>query len=215
MIREVWGTSCQQRPLELVRLGTGPVGLLVLGVMHGDEPAGEYFCHRLLEEVQHAPELLGSETLVVCPVVNPDGLLLATRQNARGVDLNRNFPTQDWAEGVAGDRYYGGSQPASEPETRALMALLENEEPRRIVTIHSDLHNINYDGPALALAQSMAGHNGYRLAPDIGYPTPGSFGGYAGRERSIPTITLELPEGEGSVLWPLHRTAMLAALAYR
>ena len=215
MTLEVWGTSWQRRPLELYRLGTGPVGLLLLAVMHGDEPAGEYFCHQLLAEVAEQPGLLGSQTLLVCPVVNPDGLALGTRQNARGVDLNRNFPTRDWALGPAGERYYGGPEPASEPETQALMRLVHTEKPGRIVTIHADLHNLNYDGPAQALAEAMAGENGYTLAPDIGYPTPGSFGGYAGRERSIPTITLELPEGDGVALWPANRTALLRALTYR
>jgi protein MpaA len=52
------------------------------------------------------------------------------------------------------------------------------------------------------LAELLAKYNGYPVTGDIGYPTPGSFGTWAGVEAGIPVITLELPRGErGEESW--------------
>jgi protein MpaA len=59
----------------------------------------------------------------------------------------------------------------------------------------------------------MARHNGYPASPNIGYPTPGSLGSYAGVDRQIPTITLELPRNvSGAQAWADNRAALLAAI---
>ena len=71
---------------------------------------------------------------------------------------------------------------------------------------------VNYDGPGLRLAEKMAVYNGYPVRGDIGYPTPGSFGNYAGVEKRIPTITLELPRGSFESMWEANRDALLAAI---
>lgn len=170
--------------------------------MHGDEESGVEVAERLFP-------LLSSVLMVAR--VNPDGLHRGQRQNANGVDLNRNFPTRDWMTSEPG-RYHGGSAPASEPETGALLELLKTNPPQRVLTLHADLHNVNYDGPAQEWAQGIAKRCGYELAPDIGYPTPGSFGTYLGKERGIPTVTFELPPGTGEEHWPVVADALLWAL---
>ena len=55
---------------------------------------------------------------------------------------------------------------------------------------------MNYDGPARELADRISDIMDYPVEESIGYPTPGSFGTYAGVERNIPTITLEMDEDE-------------------
>ena len=85
---------------------------------------------------------------------------------------------------------FGGASPASEPETRAVMRAIERFAPVRIVTIHSinrDRFCNNFDGPGRRLAEAMARLNRYPVRASIGYPTPGSFGGWAGIERKIAT----------------------------
>ena len=214
MVWRTFGHSAQGRPLDVAHLGTGPNRTLLFGVFHGDEPAGELVLQRLLEYLHKTPEALEGQSVTICPVVNPDGLKASTRVNARKVDINRNFPAKNWSGEDVGTRYWGGPEPASEPETQAVISLLESFRPHKIVTLHAPLHNVNYDGPAGELAKRMSAHNGYPVEPDIGYPTPGSFGNYIGRERKVPTITLEFPEGSGGAMWLENKSALLEAIRY-
>lgn len=208
------GHSVQGAPIDAIRLGNGPNRTLVFGVFHGDEPAGEVACRRLVEYLMKTPSQLSGCSVLVCPVLNPDGLAAGTRVNARGVDVNRNFPAKNWTSDGKGTRTWGGPAAGSEPETQAVLGLLESFQPSKIVSIHAPLHNVNYDGPAADLAKRMSLKNGYVVEPDIGYPTPGSFGSFAGRERGIPVITLEFPEGDGQAMWLENKQALLEAISY-
>jgi protein MpaA len=193
---------------------------LFLGAFHGDEGISaellQCFQQFLSEASWDALALNG--WFAVVPVVNPDGLARNTRQNAAGVDLNRNFPTGNWEPNEPGDPYYAGPSSASEPETVLIQRLLDEYPPNKIVTIHSPYRVVNFDGPepqTRQLADAMAAHNGYEVVASIGYPTPGSFGTYCGIERGIPTITLELPEDEPlEIVWRDNREALLAALRF-
>jgi protein MpaA len=78
--------------------------------------------------------------LWLIPVVNPDGLARHTRKNARGVDLNRNYPYR-WAD--LDGRYESGRRAGSEPETQALMTFFREIDPRRVVSIHQPLHGVD------------------------------------------------------------------------
>lgn len=164
---------------------------LVIGVFHGDEPQGKY----LIEEYLKTNKI---DTLFI-PCLNPDGMQLNKRTNANGVDLNRNFPTENWGEdtSTAGnnpDDYYAGPIPASEIETKFVKDIIEKYKPSIILTLHAPYKIVNYDGPAKRIAQKISDIIGYPVEESIGYPTPGSFGTYCGIERNIPTITLELDE---------------------
>ncbi|MDQ3629254.1 MAG: hypothetical protein M3419_10675 [Actinomycetota bacterium] len=66
----------------------------------------------------------------VIPTMNPDGYAADNRNNARGVDLNRNWPT-NWEQTST-----SGSAPASEPETRAMRAFLKRVQPTFITSLH-------------------------------------------------------------------------------
>ena len=154
--------------------------------------------------------------VAILPVANPDGLAARTRTNARGVDLNRNFPASNFDGGYAAARPRNNPGPsaASEPETQALIRLIDRLNPRRICSIHSigqGRQQNNYDGPARPLAELMSRFNHYPASPNIGYPTPGSFGTWAGIDRGIPVITLELPSRTpGPQAWAENRGALLA-----
>ena len=162
--------------------------LLIIGVFHGDEYQGEYFINSYLEKLPKE----GKNALYFIPKLNPSGV----RKNLNGVDLNRNFPTKNWELGDKESNYYGGSNPNSEPETKFLVNLIEENNFDAIITIHSPYKTVNYDGPAEKLANEASKILGYPVSSDIGYATPGSFGTYCGKERCIPTLTIEINEEE-------------------
>ena len=148
-------------------------------------------------------------------MINPDGLKKGTRGNANGVDLNRNFPSSDWSPESPQKKNYPGTHPASEPETRAVMAAIERFSPVAIISIHTWIPQVNFDGPGKQIAECMAEKNGYPITEDIGYPTPGSLGSFVGRDRNIPVITLELPEHVPALAsWSENAAALWAAINY-
>ncbi len=182
------GRSEEDRPIRLALIGdlTAPAEtVLLLGGVHGSAPAGPPLCEAIAAEIAALPAgALAGRRIAIIPDLNPDGLARGTRRNARRIDLNRDFPTRDGARGAPRAR-----------ETRALLAAIERLAPARIVSIHQPLRCVNWDGPAEPLARAAAARCGYPARASIGYPTPGSLGTWAGRERAIPTITHELPPG--------------------
>jgi len=128
--RSVIGHSVQGRPIVAIRKGpqSAAVKVLVVGAIHGNETAGMQITDRLL--AQGVP---GHTQLLIVPTANPDGIVLRTRGNARGVDLNRNFPF-DWRPLIGGE--YSGSGPLSEPESRAAHRLILRERPDVTIWFH-------------------------------------------------------------------------------
>jgi ABC-type dipeptide/oligopeptide/nickel transport system ATPase component len=116
-----------------------------------------------------------------------------TRVNKNGVDLNRNFPTKNWKL-TEHNEYFGGEMPASEEETRFIINVVEKYNPKIILTIHAPYKVVNYDGPRTEVVEKISQIMNYPIEESIGYPTPGSFGTWAGIEKKILTITLELDE---------------------
>jgi protein MpaA len=142
------------------------------------------------------------------PALNLDGLAGGSKNNANDVDLNRNFDAANWsAEHAAG--YFPGAAPASEPETRALIDLIEQSGATRLIALHSPFRTVNWDGAGQALAEEMAARNGYGATADIGYPTPGSFGSRYGVELGLEVVTLEIPMIEPAEAWAENRDALL------
>lgn len=199
-----------------VRQGPAANTALVFGGFHGDEPKSVSLTRLLIRHLATAADDHREVRWVVVPVANPDGYEKRNRRNARRVDLNRNFPTKNWLRTRMHSRMFGGIAPGSEPETQAVIDVVRRYRPARIITIHSidgGRHCNNYDGPAGELARAMARFNGYPVCGSIGYPTPGSFGTWAGVERNIPTITLELPSLHSTKrCWEENRAALLLAV---
>lgn len=163
--------------------------VLILGGVHGDEPEGVVCARGLLEQLRENFPYKLRMTLI--PEFNPEGVLLKTRGNSNKVDLNRNLSTKDWTRESATPRYYPGPSALSEKENQALVSFIDNKKPDVIISLHSwkPMLNINGDLPE---AKVIADMTGYVIDPDIGYPTPGSLGTYAGHERHIPTLTYEI-----------------------
>jgi N-acetylmuramoyl-L-alanine amidase len=130
---ETIGHSAQDRPIRALRVGSSRarVKMLVVGKVHGNEPAGIAVVERLRRV--RPPRGIA---LWLVDDANPDGSAAGTRHNANGVDLNRNFPYR-WQQqdGV----YESGSGPASEPETQVMQRFIERERPRVTLWYHQAL----------------------------------------------------------------------------
>jgi protein MpaA len=169
--------------------------VLVIGGIHGDELSSASLVLHWIGQAQDAPAALEWRFV---PLLNPDGALQRrpTRVNARGVDLNRNFPTAGWATQAhrywaqrtrRDPRRYPGPAPLSEPESRWLHDEMEQWKPDLIVSVHAPYGVLDYDGPREPPQQL-----GFLKLHLLG-TYPGSLGNYAGLYRGVPVITLELP----------------------
>ncbi|HET7689300.1 MAG TPA: M14 family zinc carboxypeptidase [Nocardioidaceae bacterium] len=144
------GESVRGRAIWAFRVGDpdARVKAVVLGAIHGDEPAGIVLARALKE----ARRIEGVDLWVV-PTINPDGVARGTRGNARGVDLNRNWG-RHWAP-LTG-RYYSGPAPFSEPETRAFRDFLRRVKPRFVVSFHQPLYGVGRAYERVAFQRRLA-----------------------------------------------------------
>ena len=166
----VIGHSVRGRPIVAYERGdpTAPV-TLVVGVIHGTEPAGLGVIRRL----RQVPLPAGVHLWLV-PTVNPDGLAAGTRQNAHGVDLNRNWPTAWVRNGRPWDGYYSGPRPLSEPENRSMRAFILRVKPALTIWYHQPLDVVYGSDPHVALLKRYARLSGLpyrRLAAPPGAAT--------------------------------------------
>ena len=139
----LFGHSAQDRPLRAERVGEGPVKVLVVGSIHGNETAGS----AVLARLRRSAPPPGVELWLV-DTVNPDGVRRGTRQNARGVDLNRNFGRRWAGGGRAFDTYFPGRRAFSEPESRAVRRLVREIRPSLTVWYHQHMRLVNLSSGA-------------------------------------------------------------------
>jgi murein peptide amidase A len=147
------GHSVDGRAIRPIVLGDPAAAhrVLVVGCIHGNEPAGMAIARELI--AAGAP---AATEIVVVPSVNPDGCSRGTRGNAHGVDLNRNFPSNWSAIGRPGSFQYSGPQPLSEPESRYSVALIERLRPQITIWFHQPQGIVRAWGQSVATARRFA-----------------------------------------------------------
>ncbi len=170
--------------------------ILIMGGIHGDEYSSISIMFKWMALLSESDNK--DFHWRFAPTVNPDGLLdgQAIRQNANGVDLNRNFPSDDWQDLVhdywknttsRNPRRFPGDFPASEPEVQWVVEQINTFKPDVIVSVHAPYHLLDYDGPPEP--PERIGELHLHLLGVY----PGSLGNYAGINLGIPVITMELP----------------------
>jgi protein MpaA len=189
--RTLWGS-------DVPATATG-LRVLVIGGIHGDELSSASLVFHWIALARQPPaDIQMPVNWRFVPALNPDGLYAkpARRTNANGVDLNRNFPTPNWARDAKAywenrtrkdPRRWPGPRPLSEPEARFLHAQMDSFKPNLIVSVHAPYGVLDFDGPTVP--PSRLG----RLYLDQVGIFPGSLGNYGGIHKRVPVVTIELP----------------------
>jgi murein peptide amidase A len=155
--RMVIGTSVDGRPIVAWSFGSPHARrkVLVVGCIHGNECAGL----AITSALRSTAVARGAELWVV-PEMNPDGTAAGTRQNAHGVDLNRNFPYR-WSY-IQDPTFYSGPRPLSEPETRAAVRFVRRIKPAVTIWYHQHMDLVDEAGGDLGVARRYAQISGLR-----------------------------------------------------
>lgn len=217
-----YGTSLKGRPLTAHIFGTsGPVTMYVGGI-HGNEPSSMSLMKAWMSELESNPTRIAGKRIVVVPSINPDGIAAGTRTNSRGVNLNRNFPTDNWAKSIKDtDGTHpsgGGESPLSEPEASALARLTTSYSPRLLLSFHAvgSLTIGDPGGYSAPYAAKYASMVGYRDATRNGagsfdYNISGAYEDWTYRNIGIPSIVVEL-SNYTSVAYSGHYKALWAMM---
>lgn len=191
-----YGASTDGRTIAVHSIGDVGPSVLVIGGIHGSEPEGLAPARVLIERLRAEPM---AARIVIVEDLNPDGSSVLSRYNARGIDLNRNWPASNFAPGAM-----RGAEPLSEVETRFGDDLIRRTEPELLIVLHSIQTGpfVNHDGPARDLAVKFAqaaddadAAHRWDVRHEMGYATPGSIGSYMGVDRGVPTLTIEFDRG--------------------
>lgn len=187
--RVVIGHSVRGRPIVAWAFGraSAPRKILVVGCIHGNECAGL----AIVSALRHTRVPRGVQLWLV-PEMNPDGTAADTRQNAHGVDLNRNFPYR-W-QLISDPTYYSGPHASSEPETRAAMSLVRRIKPAVTIWYHQHMDLVAMAGGDRGLARRYAQLAGLR--PTCLTFLSGVETGWSNHTfRSTTSFVVELPAG--------------------
>jgi hypothetical protein len=202
------GRSVQGRPIRAYELGDPRAKrhALVVGYVHGDERAGL----AIVRELRARAQTISGVDLWVVPTTNPDGGAANTRQNARGVDLNRNFPA-GWTPLPRGI-YYSGTGPLSEPESKIAHALIQRLKPDISIWYHQHAQLVDASGGDPAVERRYAKLVGLPFKPFT--RPPGSITTWTNRTyRGTTAFVVELPAGSLSQASAARHARAALALA--
>lgn len=200
------GTSVQGRAITAYKFGSGSSMVLYIGATHGNESNTARLLQKWINTVETNPDAVpAGRSIVVIPQINPDGVAANSRLNARGIDLNRNFPANDWQTNVTlpgstAITQAGGPTSLSEPESQALASFVQANRPRFVLTFHSRaaIVEANESGDSVALAEQYAKSARYAAMPasQIGntfdYSTTGSLEEWMHDKLGLPAFVVEL-----------------------
>ena len=183
-----YGNSVDGVPLAIY-LPKQSAEVVILASIHGDEAETTVVVSEALRCIPRG-ELCAA--VILCG--NPDGILRGTRGNARGVDLNRNFPLA-WRP-LTG-LYYSGPRALSEPESRIAYRLMLRLRPAVSIWYHQHLDLVDESGGDVAVERRYAALVGLPAVRLTRYP--GSIVTWENtRFRGSTAFVVELPAGEPS-----------------
>lgn len=218
---------------------------LLVAMVHGNEPVGREMLLRfmdLLRNDEEAFQHIKNKAVGIIPVLNPDGaaklsgelqnetLEKGERQNHNQVDLNRNFRTRNWNHNIRsrqggeyfaneGEKHFSGHKPHSEPETRSIVKMLKQYQPKKVITLHAPQGRIRYLGPGKndGMVEAMQKFFPYNrtMSAEVEYPFPGSLENYIGVDGQVPTVAVELFGNEPlETVWDYTRKGLMAGIDF-
>jgi predicted deacylase len=199
------GTSAQGRAISAYYFGSGATTVLYTGAIHGGESSTKSLMDRWIQDLEaQARNIPADITVVVVPMINPDGFVRGGRTNANNVDLNRNFATSDWQKDITNVNNQpfpggGGESAMSEPETKAIAALAQQLHPKVILSYHSigAMVAANQAGNSSALASTYAQLSGYsnvtgQSEATFEYSISGTADDWYAQAIGVPSLLVEL-----------------------
>ena len=209
---KVIGKTTEGRPLHTRRYGNnGPRTLIVAGLDGEDRIAVRWIDH-LADEMARRPELFQSSEVLVFRAGNPDGLMKKASENARGVLINRNFPSR---------RYRplpdlsSGAGPATEAETRALLDNLYTFHPRRVIHLTATTARTKayYNRSAREIASELQRAYSLDIEPLDIERYPGSLEDFADGTLEAGVLSIQLNVGnDWQQIWSKHQPTILTAV---
>jgi len=189
--------STQRRAIQTAVLGSGAEHVLITGSLTGNDPASVRMLDALLERLVRQSDLLDGREAVLVRDPHPDGLVERIMVNARGVDLNRNFPSPRF---TASPTRETGPHAASEAETRVLLRLLGDSKPVRVVHVRtgkSERTLVTGNAACLELLERLRGEFAVDVATFDGEFKAGSLEEFAATRLKSQVLLIELPAQRG------------------
>jgi len=200
--------SVEGRPIEVAQFGTGARNLLIVGSLAGDEIAAVHLLDRLAEHLARFPQRLGDRSVTIVRSLNPDGFVRGTSANAHGVEIDRNFDAPDWRKVPHHGQWLSGRLPLSEPETRALVKIIADVRPERVIQIQAvdaDVWLTASPGSEL-FARRISEAAGIELRPRNEATSSGSLLSWLAAREGIEGIALSVQrQASPEELWAASR----------
>lgn len=221
------GTSVEGRNIYAYRFGSGSNKIIFVGATHGNEYSSKYILNSWIEELEaNFDRIPKNRSIIIVPTLNPDGISKGQRTNANNVDLNRNYPANDWKSDVTLPdgtliKNGGGDKPLSEPESNAIAKYVLANDPKLVLTYHSQASVViaNESGNSSNLANEYGKLSGYRSLTDgasdglFNYDTTGAFENWLHDKYEIPALLIELSTNYTNEFY-IHKHAMWAMISF-
>ena len=205
------GYSEAMRPIYMEKINEGEQRILIIATIHGNEWSGYPLLRAFLEEIDREYPLLEDVSLLILPLSNPDAYAIDRRNNLNWVDINRNFPADNY-----GRSRRDGTSSFSEKESQIIDNIVENYDATGIVVFHEPFNCIDYNGPAKDWAEFVGAQS--QLPVKKLSEMSGSIGSYFGKNREIPVLTIELPSYSHAksvdYLWEAYQKLLFTIVSF-